>query len=421
MSRPLRFLHVTTFYPPYHFGGDGLYVYRLAHELADRGHTVDVVHCADSYRLLAGGEPTARFSGHPGVTVHTLESRFGWLSPLLSHQTGQPLLKRAALARLLKRPFDVVHFHNVSLFGPGVLSLGGRRSFVRLYTVHEHWLVCPTSVLWKFNERPCEGPTCIRCTIAAGRPPQLWRFTPTLSRAARSVDRFLAPSHFTARMHAERGFDRPMTHLPPFSARRDEEWRVPGPRPHPRPYFLYVGRLEILKGVRALAAIWDRVPGADLVFVGDGSQRTELEALAKRDPRIVVHGPVPPDALGPYYVHAIACVVPSLVYEVAPTVVLEAFARKTPVVARDLGGTSELAGEGGGILYTTDDELVAALAGLAASPETRAALAEVGYAAFERRWTTAVHLAAYLRLIDEVAEQKAGGPRRQAAGEREDR
>jgi glycosyltransferase involved in cell wall biosynthesis len=222
-------------------------------------------------------------------------------------------------------------------------------------------------------------------------------------------------------MHAERGFDRPMTHLPPFSARRDEEWRVPGPRPHPRPYFLYVGRLEILKGVRALADVWDRVPDADLVFVGDGSQRAELEALAARNPRIVVHGPMPPDALGPHYVHAIACVVPSLVYEVAPTVVLEAFARKTPVVARDLGGTSELAGEGGGILYTTDDELVAALAGLAASPETRAALAEVGYAAFERRWTTAVHLAAYLRLIDEVAEQKAGGPRRQAAGEREDR
>jgi O-antigen/teichoic acid export membrane protein len=26
VSRPLRFLHITTFYPPYNFGGDGLYV-----------------------------------------------------------------------------------------------------------------------------------------------------------------------------------------------------------------------------------------------------------------------------------------------------------------------------------------------------------------------------------------------------------
>ena len=97
MSRPIRFVHVTTFYPPYHFGGDGVYVYRLAHALGDRGHLVDVVHCTDSYRLFAGGEPAARFADHENVTVHSLKSPFGWLSPLLSQQTGQPLLKRAAL------------------------------------------------------------------------------------------------------------------------------------------------------------------------------------------------------------------------------------------------------------------------------------------------------------------------------------
>jgi hypothetical protein len=29
MSRPLNFLHLTTFYPPYSFGGDAMYIYRL--------------------------------------------------------------------------------------------------------------------------------------------------------------------------------------------------------------------------------------------------------------------------------------------------------------------------------------------------------------------------------------------------------
>ena len=33
MSRPLNFLHLTTFYPPYSFGGDAMYLYRLSHAL----------------------------------------------------------------------------------------------------------------------------------------------------------------------------------------------------------------------------------------------------------------------------------------------------------------------------------------------------------------------------------------------------
>ena len=41
----MRFLHLTTFYPPHSFGGDAVYVYRLCHALADAGHEVDVVYC----------------------------------------------------------------------------------------------------------------------------------------------------------------------------------------------------------------------------------------------------------------------------------------------------------------------------------------------------------------------------------------
>ena len=32
-ERPLRFCMVTTFYPPYHFGGDAVFVHRLAEAL----------------------------------------------------------------------------------------------------------------------------------------------------------------------------------------------------------------------------------------------------------------------------------------------------------------------------------------------------------------------------------------------------
>ena len=38
-ERRLRFCMVTTFYPPYHFGGDAVFVHRLAQALAEEGHT----------------------------------------------------------------------------------------------------------------------------------------------------------------------------------------------------------------------------------------------------------------------------------------------------------------------------------------------------------------------------------------------
>src|SRR5262249_51392312 len=45
VTRPLRFLHVSTFFPPYSFGGDAVYLWRLANALAEDGHLVDIVHC----------------------------------------------------------------------------------------------------------------------------------------------------------------------------------------------------------------------------------------------------------------------------------------------------------------------------------------------------------------------------------------
>lgn len=67
VSRPLRFLHLTTFYPPYSFGGDAMYIYRLAHTLAGLGHEVDVIHNVDAYRLHHPGPPEIAFAEHPRV------------------------------------------------------------------------------------------------------------------------------------------------------------------------------------------------------------------------------------------------------------------------------------------------------------------------------------------------------------------
>jgi glycosyltransferase involved in cell wall biosynthesis len=411
MTPPLAFLHLTTFYPPHSFGGDGLHVERLARLLADHGHAVDVVHCADAYRLLHPAPPPLAARPHPGVTVHTLRSRWGRLSPVLTHATGGPGPKAGAVRDLLRhRRHDVVHFHNVSLLGPRVLGMVPPGP-VALYTTHEHWLVCPTHVLWKFNRRPCERPQCMSCTLRAGRPPQLWRHTGLLERACRRIDAFIAPSRAVAALHAARGFPHPMTHLPNFAERADDDWRRPPPRPHARPYFLYVGRLEAIKGVQALIDAWRGITAWDLLIAGTGTLERALRRRAGDNARVRFLGPVPPGQLGPFYANALACVVPSLGHEVFPLVVLEAVGRKVPVVAHDFGALGEVVAESeGGLLYRDEAGLQAALARLAGSPGLRAELGERGYRTFLDRWTPEAHLARYLGLVGAVRDRGLRAP-----------
>jgi glycosyltransferase involved in cell wall biosynthesis len=296
MSMQLRVLLVTTFYPPHGFGGDAIYAWRLANGLAADGHLVDVIHCADSYKILAGKRPLPRpLSSHPNVTVHPLHSSFPLLASLASHQSGFPIGRGSQIARATEdKQYDVVHFNNISMFGPGILALrtSGKRP-IKLFTVLEYWLVCSTHLLWKFGERPCESEQCFQCVIRAGRPPQLWRYTALMERMAANVDGFLAPSRAVERIHAERGFIRAMDYyLPLFTEVPAEHELRSLARPFERPYFLFAGRLEALKGLDDLLAAWDRIGDSDLLIAGDGSESAHIRRRIASNPRIHLLGHV---------------------------------------------------------------------------------------------------------------------------------
>ncbi len=398
-SEPLSFCMVTTFYPPYHFGGDALYVYRLTEALARRGHRVTVVHNVDAYSML-GGERHAPLPQHANVTVHPLSSRARRLAPLTTYLAGRPGLNASALDEIFAEThFDVVHFHNISLMGgPGVLSYG---SGIKLYTTHEFWLVCPMHVLWKYNRRPCEKPDCLRCTLSFHRPPQLWRYTDLLERQLANVDAFLAPSRFAARMHAERGLEREIRHLPLFVPEpAEDETNVDAPRP----YFLLAGRLERLKGVTSVIEAFERYDAADLVVAGDGTYGSELRQQAAALPNVRFLGRVPPDELGGLYRGAVAALVPTIGYEVFPFVSIEALSRGVPVIARDQGGQAEAVHDsGGGLTYRTNTELVAAMEQLRTDSALRDELGGRGKRAYRELWSEDKHLERYFAIIEELS------------------
>ena len=410
-DRPLRVCMVTTFYPPYHFGGDAVAVQRLSRALVAAGHQVTVVHDVDAYRALAADEPSTE-PNEDGVTVVRLESRLGALSPLLTQQLGRPVVHGRRLRRLLANGrFDVVNFHNVSLIGgPGALSMGGDAT--RLYMAHEHWLVCPTHVLWRHRRELCTARECLRCVLHYRRPPQLWRYTGALERALRMVDGFIAMSEFSRAKHHEFGFPYDMEVLPAFVPVTEPTDAEPVERPHGPPYFFFAGRLERIKGLDELLHVLHDYPDADLLVAGEGEHASELRTVAAGNSRVRFLGRVSPEAMRGYYAHAIALVVPSLCFETFGLTLIEAFRQGTPVIARRLGSFPELVEQSGaGILFSTRDELRVAMQRLQHDPHARMRMSASARRAYLGRWTELVVIPHYLEIVQRAAERRAHGVR----------
>ena len=411
----MRFCMVTTFYPPYHFGGDATYVRALSRALVERGHQVEVIHCLDAYALKEGYDdlPPEGSEVQDGIVVHHLRSSLRLLSPLVTQQTGHPGLKLTRLKQLLDRKFDVINFHNISLVGgPQVLKLG--RAPVKLYTLHEYWLLCATHVFWKDGKKACDGLDCIRCSIKSGIPPQLWRYTAMPQEAITHVDAIISPSEYAAKRHLDAGFDAPIHCLPLFStlhtspALSDRAAQPTGRSANAKPRFLFVGRITAPKGILPLVEAFSKWPEFELDIVGDGELLDSLQQRYAHCDNIHFVGRVPQRSLIPYYQTTTALIFPSFMMETFGLTVVEAFACGTPVLARDAGGNRELIEKtGGGILYKTEAELKAALQRLADNPPLRRRLGELAYLGYQSYYTESIHVDAYLAQVQAIRAEKS--------------
>jgi len=96
--------------------------------------------------------------------------------------------------------------------------------------------------------------------------------------------------------------------------------------------------------------------------------------------------------------------VPSVTYETFGIINIESFARKTPVIVRDLGALPEVVHDsGGGFIYSSEEELLHAIRSLAGSPALRGELGERGYQAFLEWWTREAHLKLYFGFLHKLA------------------
>jgi phosphatidylinositol alpha-mannosyltransferase len=169
---------------------------------------------------------------------------------------------------------------------------------------------------------------------------------------------------------------------------------------------VYVGRLEERKGVKvAISAVRshnDR--GAEqwrLVIIGDGPERTRLQAQAGHDDSIIFEGALADAAKRAWLRRANALLAPSLRGESFGLTLLEAMASETAVVASDIEGYRDAAGSNATLFRAGDASDLERAVSEALRGETEQGLALAREHA--QRWSMSSLVNAYFDFYSQAA------------------
>jgi glycosyltransferase involved in cell wall biosynthesis len=238
---------------------------------------------------------------------------------------------------------DIVHFHNLfPALSPASLRLRSNTRPAQVMTLHNYrWMCLPGTFLRSdgicedcLGKVPWRG-IAFRCYQESALGSAAIASSITMHRAVSSLDRvdlFLAISEFVKRKHVEAGFAMARILVKPHFA-----W--PSRRRHgPGSYMLYLGRLSREKGVHVLLTAW-RDRGGRLLIAGSGPEDERLRAVAGNGVKFL--GQVSAERAEQLIRGARCVVVPSICYEGASRVVIEACAAGVPSIASDIGGLKE--------------------------------------------------------------------------------
>lgn len=267
----------------------------------------------------------------------------------------------ATLAPIVERlrP-EVIHLHHPLQWGVETLDLLRRLAprAALLVTLHDYFALCPREgQLLTADLRPCPGPSpdgCRRC-LPERSAGEIALRRAHVAGALRRADMLVAPSEFLRGRFLAAGWDParialirngvPATPAAPHRAAADGR----------RDRFAMLGQLSRFKGTLVALGASARLTAAGvahrLALRGPAARHSpafhaEFEAALAAAPDARHHGPYAPEDLPAIMAGTDWVLMPSLWWENAPLVLLEAFRHRRPVICTGIGGMAELVEDG---------------------------------------------------------------------------
>jgi glycogen synthase len=398
-----RVLLATDAFPPV-CGGSGWSTWEVARGLRARGHHVVIVQPRPGQREDSVGT----YDGFPIIETASPAPAVPFVRNVFKNERLWHSLAIRLQSIIAEQGVEIVHAQHV-LTAPAAVRAARATGRPVVCTVRDYWPVCYWGTLIFDPSSPHLCPACTpvqmtRCVRPRGgllwpaALPMIPYMRGNLARkqaALADADAIVAVSRAIGRDLRERAphldGDRIRVIPNPVNLERLDAAASATRPPLPGHYAVFVGKLEVNKGVRYLLPAVERAQLPwPLFVVGDGAERGRLEQEAARLGRDVrFSGWLDRDQALACLAHASLLIFPSYGPESLSRVLLEAAALRVPIAAMDTGGTSDIVKhEQTGLLAGTPDELGDAIARLVADQALGRSLAAEARVLVERVFTT---------------------------------
>lgn len=312
----------------------------------------------------------------------------------------------------------IAHFHNTfPLMSPAAYYAARSEKVAVVQTVHNFRLLCANALLYRDGHvcEDCLGRTvpwpgvlhkCYRGSRAASAAvAAMITIHRMLGTWQQAVDAYIALT--------DGGRDKLIAGgLPPekIAVKPHFVYPDPGPGRGTGGYGIFVARLTAEKGLEMLLAAWKRVTSnTRLKIAGEGPLGALVQEAAARDPRIQWLGPLPPERVFEEIGNAMFLIVPSRCYETFGRVIIEAYAKGTPVIATRQGAMAELVVPGRtGMLFEPGNavDLAAKILELLADESRLFAMRQTARQEFEAKYTARSNYRQLLAIYEQALERR---------------
>jgi len=322
-------------YFPHERGGAEKVAATLAKELLHLDHQVFTISTAlKDYRQ---GNNYYLSSNYLSLAKKNLPYRLIWqINNLYNYSQCQKIKK---IFRT-ERP-DLVITNNLMGLGLLIPQMIRQEKIKHIHIIHDLQLLYPSGVIFYNQLKKLD-------TYLAKK------YQTKTRRLFGSPDLIVSPSKWLLDLHCQRNFFpqaktmvkiNPIDHLKAKNLERNPK------------QFVFIGQVETAKGINFLCSAWKKLPAdLKLLIAGSGSQLEKLKAENASFAQIQFLGRLSSQEISVLLAQSSALILPSLIYENSPTVILEAADQDTPTIASCLGGIPELITKYGGATFAPNDE-----------------------------------------------------------------